>query len=235
MCYLLINGLAVILGSLLGPGICRRLKKTFQQNVTYLFASITAAIGISLLLKGGNLSIVCVAVILGMMVGSQMDLDGALKKMIDRIQVKLSGNSSGSKEGQIEQETEASQLLASSFVLMVCSTSGMVGAMTAALTGDFSVLFTKAMMDLAACICFSAITGPILAVTAVPVLLVLFLFYGIGSAAAAVFTEAVIADFCACGGIIQLLNAIKMASGKDIAVINVIPALVISIILSVIF
>lgn len=219
-----LNGIAIIVGSILGPVIRRWMKPNFQAHIMYAFTAVTFAIGIMLLNKGGNMTVATLALLIGAFIGEQLELDDVVSRNIMTLQDKVSKDSSGSDS--------SCQILISALVLLVCSTTGMIGAVTTRLTGDYSVLATKALLDFVACLCFSMTTGYLLAVSALPVLIVLFAFYAITGVIGPVFTEQMIGDFCACGGMIQIINALKIVRGKEVPVINFLPALPLAFVIS---
>ena len=59
------------------------------------------------------------------------------------------------------------------------------------------------------------------------VMAVLLLFYSISGLIMPYLTEEIIGDFSACGGLIQLLNAIRIAGLKDVPVADFLPSLMI--------
>ena len=112
------------------------------------------------------------------------------------------------------------------FSLYCISTTGVIGALNLGFQGDAAVLTTKAIMDFSATIFFAAGSGLILAVISLPLVFMLFLFYGLSNILMPCLTPEMIGDFSACGGMIQLLNALRIAKIKNPPVADYMPALV---------
>ena len=87
--------------------------------------------------------------------------------------------------------------------------------------GDSSVLATKAIMDFIASVFFAASSGGVLAVICLPLGLILWLFYQLSG----ILMPHLTGDFSACGGLIQLLNAMRIAKLKNPPVADYMPAL----------
>lgn len=216
---ILLDSVGVVAGSLLGILVGKKLRPEIQEHMMLYFGGITLAIGISLLCKGGNLSVAVIALVLGGMLGELIRID-------DRIHALISWLQKNSSAGRNQSNREGTDLFLNAVVLIVLSTSGMLGAMTGALTGDYAVLITKTVMDFSSCVFFAMITGPIMMAAAVPLFVILMLFYLLAGMLQPVISTQMTLDFCACGGIMLLLNGLGVAGIKKIPVSNLIPALV---------
>lgn len=220
-----INGIAILVSGLFGMLLRNRVRPEMQAHFMPVFAAITTAIGIGLIAKGGNSAVATLALLGGMVIGELLKIEQRLLHMITAVSKRLpflpaqDGETTG-------------QLFISAFVLTVCSTAGILGAMTARLTGEFDLLLIKALLDFAICLFYTISAGPIIMLLSVPVMAVLFAVYGVTALFAPVITEQMTLDFCMCGGMIQIVNAIKMMRGKDVAAANLVPALLLSLLIS---
>ena len=81
-------------------------------------------------------------------------------------------------------------------------------------------------MDCVASIFFAGSSGFILSVISVPLAMILMAFYWLSGILMPLLTPEMIGDFSACGGLIQLLNAMRIAKIKNPPVADFMPALV---------
>lgn len=210
MHILVINVAALAAGTALGCLLRKYVPKVLQENSMLYFAIITAVLGIRLINRTASLSAVVIAFLLGGVVGHFLKLDLRLQSLPQKF----------SKEG-----TDTSTLLVG-FTLFCLSTSGILGAMDMGFSGDSTMLITKAIMDFLAAVFLAASSGWILMIIAIPLGVILFGFYFASSLLMPLLTEEMIGDFCSCGGMILMLNALRIAKIKDPPVTDLIPALV---------
>ena len=221
---ILLNGLTIILGTLIGLVFRKYLRREYQACFTPITAAVTAAIGIGMVVKGGSYVVVILSMMAGFLLGCALQLESRLTRLTDALARRLPGAQGG---------PEAQSCFTSAFMLTVCSVAGLTGAMTARLTGDFSLLQTKAVLDGMICVFFALTAGPVILLLCVPTLAVLFLVYfGTGLLAASI-SEAMIANFCLCGGIVLLLNAARMLRDDKFPILNMLPALLLVFVFSI--
>ena len=139
-----------------------------------------------------------------------------LDERVAALPQKLAGGKSGFDAGT----------LMTGFTLYCVSTSGILGAMDLGLSGDTTLLMIKAVMDLLAAVFFAAAgAGWMQLLIAVPLGIVLFGFYFLSKILMPYVTPEMIGDFSSCGGMILIVNALRMTKLKNPPVLDLVPAL----------
>ena len=122
---------------------------------------------------------------------------------------------------------EAYLLQVATVIVLFCfSGTGWYGALYEGMTGDGSILITKAILDgVTACI-FGALLGKIVPWLAAPQLVIMLALFFLSELVSPFITSAMNADFSAMGGIITLAAGLRMTRIKtDIRIINLLPSL----------
>lgn len=134
-----VNVITVMVGSILGwlfkRGIPERVSKAAMTGL----GACTLYIGISGSLCGENVLILIASVVLGAITGTLLDIDGVINRMAEKIENKFK------KEGKKGSVAEG---LVSATLLFCVGSMTVTGSIQAGLTGDHSVLITKATLDL---------------------------------------------------------------------------------------
>lgn len=169
----LVNVVTVVAGSLIGllfkKGIPERVSKATMIGL----GACTLYIGISGSLCGENVLILIGSMVLGAISGTLLDIDGAINRLAERVenQFKKDGKKVSLAEG-----------LVSATLLFCVGSMTVTGSIQAGLTGDHSVLITKAMLDLVSAMMLASSLGVGVLLSAVSVFVIqgaLVLFAGI--------------------------------------------------------
>ena len=123
--------------------------------------------------------------------------------------------------------------VSAALVLFCCGGTGWYGALNEGLTGEGSILITKAVLDgVTACI-FAALLGKIILCLCLPQLAVYLTLFFVAGPVAPFITPEMIADFSAVGGMITLAAGLRLGKIKtDIKVLNLLPALILAFFIS---
>ena len=98
---------------------------------------VTIYIGVSGSLSGSNAILAVISMVLGGAVGTLLDIDGRLNRLGERLSEKLKSRNSRTAEGFV-----------TACLLFCIGSMTITGSLTAGLTGDNSVIYTKSLMDL---------------------------------------------------------------------------------------
>ena len=206
------NVTAILLGTAIGCLFRKRISDTLRENSMLYFAIIAAALGIQMLSRVSQMTAVVFAFLMGGIAGHALKLD-------QRVGM-LAGKSRDSAQNDI------AQTLLVAFTLFCVSTAGFLGALELGFSKDATLRTTKAIMDFLCAVFFAASCGGILAVISIPLGVILTAFYLLSSLIGPCLTEEMIGNFSACGGLIQLANALRIAKLKDPPVLDLIPGLI---------
>lgn len=111
--------------------------------------------------------------------------------------------------------------LVTSIVLFCASGTGIYGSLTAGMTGDNSILFSKAILDLFTAAIFACNLGYV--VVAIPQFIVLFLLSILAQFILPMTNATMIIK--ACGGFLMLATGFRMAKLKNFPIADMIPAM----------
>lgn len=206
------NVLAVLLGTAVGCLLRRHISAGMQEHTMLYFAAISVALGVQMLSRVSQMTAVVFAFLLGGIVGHVLKVDQRTGVMVENIQTSA--------------QSETVQTVLVAFTLFCIGTTGILGAMELGLTGDPTLLTTKAIMEFLASIFFAASCGWVLAIVSIPLGLILAAFYLLSTYIAPYMTDAMIGNFSACGGLIQLVNALRISKLKNPPVLDLIPGLI---------
>ncbi len=139
MLGVIVNVITVIIGSSIGLLFKKGIPEKVSRAAMIGLGACTLYIGISGSLAGENVLILIAATVLGAIVGTLLNIDGAINKLAGKVEEKFkkNGNNVSVAEGII-----------TATLLFCVGSMTVTGSIQAGLTGDNSVLITKAMLDL---------------------------------------------------------------------------------------
>ena len=139
MLGVIVNVITVIIGSCIGLLFKKGIPDRVCTAAMTGLGACTLYIGISGSLCGENVLIVIASVVLGAILGTLLNIDGAINKLAKFVETKFK------KDGQNVSVAEG---LVTATLLFCVGSMTVTGSIQAGLTGDNSVLITKATLDL---------------------------------------------------------------------------------------
>ena len=139
MAGVLVNVITVLVGSLVGLLFKKGIPERVSKAVMLGLGACSLYIGMSGSLCGENVLILIVSVVLGAITGTLLDIDGAINRLAESVENKFK------KAGK---KTSVAEGLVTSTLLFCVGSMTVTGSIQAGLTGDNSVLITKATLDL---------------------------------------------------------------------------------------
>ena len=134
-----VNVITVLVGSSIGLLFKKGIPEKVCNAVMVGLGACTLYIGISGSLCGENVPILIGSVVLGAICGTLLNIDGAINRLAEKVENQFK------KDGK--KATVAEGLVTSTLLFCVGSMT-VTGSIQAGLTGDNSVLITKATLDL---------------------------------------------------------------------------------------
>lgn len=138
MLGVIVNVITVILGSSVGLLFRKGIPERISTAAMIGLGACTLYIGISGSLCGKNTLIVITSIVLGVISGTLINIDGAINTLAKSVETKFK------KEGQNISIAEG---LVSATLLFCVGSMTVTGSLQAGLIGDSSVLITKATLD----------------------------------------------------------------------------------------
>ena len=213
----IVNCAAILLGGALGlllkKGLPQKLSDTVMQGV----ALICIYIGVSGALEGQNALIATVAMVVGGVLGTLLDLDGRLNGLAHRL------------ERLIMREEKPGGTFGEGFTtatLLFCvGAMAVVGSLNSGLTGNHEVLFTKSLLDGVSSVIFASTLGGGVLLAAAPVLLYQGAITLLAQSLAPALSGAVVAEMTCVGSLLIVAIGANMLKITNIRVMNFIPAI----------
>lgn len=226
----IINTGAIVAGGLAGILFGRFLKENVQDTLSKCCGVSTLIIGIAGALEkmltvekggissgGSMLLVLCLTV--GGVIGEFLNLEGAFE-CFGRWLKEKTGNAKD--RGFVNAFVTAS--------LTVCiGAMAIVGSIQDGLTGDYSVLATKAVLDFIIIMVMSCSLGPGAAFSAIPVAILQGSVTALAGLVRPVMTEAALDNLSLVGSVLIFCVGINLLWGKKIRVANLLPAIVLAV------
>jgi uncharacterized membrane protein YqgA involved in biofilm formation len=149
----IINICAVLLGGTLGTLLGSRLPKRMQETILHGLGLVTLLLGISLAIKTSNILVVMGSILLGALLGEWWQIDRGLERLSEWLRALLARKASA---GSLGHFTEA--FITASLVFCVGPMT-LLGSIQDGLTGDFSLLAIKSLLDGFAALVFASSLG----------------------------------------------------------------------------
>lgn len=227
----LVNSTAVIAGGIVGLILKKGIKQRFQDIVTQAIGLAVIFIGVSggmsqlLILVNGKFEtqgsmMLIISLVLGALVGEAIDIEGYAERFGAWLKHKA--------------KSDSDSLFIEGFVttsLTICiGAMAVVGAINDGLTGDASMLYMKAILDLVIVIIFASTYGMGVLFSVIP----LTVFQGsitvLARVIAPYLTQNVINSMSMVGSILIFCVGINLVFKARIKVANLLPALFVSIV-----
>ncbi|MBC8448963.1 MAG: DUF554 domain-containing protein [Chloroflexi bacterium] len=217
----LINTVTVIAGGALGTLLGERLAPRVRHIVMQGVGLVTLAVGMSMALTTGNFIVVLVSICLGGIVGEWWRVEDRLDSAGQWLEARAA------RVPFLARGDFTRGFVTASLVFCVGPMT-ILGSIQDGLTGDYTLLAIKSMLDLFAGLAFAASMGMGVTFAALTVLL----YQGALTLGAAPFqailSEAMITEMSATGGVIILGIGFLLLEIKRIKVGNFLPALFIA-------
>lgn len=219
MIGVIVNVITVIIGSTVGL----LLKKGIPEKVSHAamigLGACTLYIGISGSLCGENVLILIASVVLGTIIGTLLDIDGAINLLANKVETKFKKASSG---------VSVAEGIISATLLFCVGSMTVTGSIQAGLTGDNSLLITKAMLDLVSSMMLASSLGIGVLLSAVAVFIIqggLVLLAGLISP---LLSTGAINEMTCAGSILIIMIGTNLMGITKIKVANFLPAIVLA-------
>lgn len=221
----LINVGTVLAGGGLGLLVGVRLPERLQRMAQAAVGLVTVLLGVQMALRTENVLLVLGSLLLGGLVGTLVDIEGALDRFGAWVERALFRGSAG---------RAARGFLAASLLFCVGPIT-VLGSFQDGLLGDYGLLATKAALDGVSAIVLAATLGPGVLLSAATVLV-----YQGGLTLSAgllrpLLSDAMVREMSAVGGLIILALGLVLLELRQLPVANYLPALAVAPVLVALF
>ena len=227
----IINTVAVIVGGLIGMALKNGLKKNVQDilmqacGVATIFIGASGTLAKMFVIEGNTISVkgtmlLIFSLVFGGMLGEMLRIEEKMDYLGERIKKAV--------------KAEKDNLFVEGFVnvsLIICvGAMAIVGSIQDGISGDYSLLATKAVLDLVIVLVFASTYGVGAVFSAVPI----FVYQGgitlIAAFGGSFLSETIISDLSFIGNALIFCVGVNIAFGKKFRVGNMLPALLVPIV-----
>lgn len=232
MLAVFVNCVAVVLGSILGLLVAGRMSRKMEDVIQTGAGFITLILGMQMAFKYQNVCFLTLAIILGGIIGTIIDLDTkilSLGKLLARL-VPQKNSESCPEKGDGENALSSNRNFAYAFlnasVLFCVGAMAILGSFKAGIEKDYSIIFTKSILDGFMAISFTAAMGIGTAFSAIAI----FLYQGaltlLSVAVQPYVSDVMLAELTGSGGVLICMIGINLIGLKKIKTANYLPAVV---------
>jgi len=220
----IVNALTVILGSSIGL----LLRKRFPENIkAIIFEGVglgTLVLGMKMAFQVEDFLIFIFSLIFGGIIGELVHLETRMEAMGDALKAKIK-----------TQDTRFTEGLVTAFLIFCIGSMTFVGAINEGLSGDRTLILTKAILDGFTSIALASVYGVGVLFSALPLFIIQASLTLLATQFQAFFSETVINQMTAVGGALILSIGLSLLEIKAIKTLNLLPGIFVVVVLVLIF
>lgn len=223
---LIINLVAILIGGLSGNFVGAKLSSKYKDQIMSGLALSILVVGMESALKGENFIQIILSMVLGLAIGTYLDIESRIEGLGNRIQKVVN-----KKEGDT---TFVEGFVSASLILCVGSLT-IIGALNAGLMGDNSLLITKSVFDGITAFILASTLGIGVMFSGLPLIIYEGAIFFLARFLKDFFTPAIMANINGVGGILILAIGFNMLRIRDFKSANMIPAIFLGILFAAIW
>ncbi|MEK3856850.1 DUF554 domain-containing protein [Cytobacillus sp. FSL H8-0458] len=225
----LVNGLLIIIGTLLGK-LLHRIPENMKGTVMHAIGLAVMVLGLQMGFKSENFLVVILSLVFGTVMGEYFALEDKLNKLGDWLESKIGSKGQGS----------ISQGFVTATLIFVIGAMAIIGALDSGIRGDHSVLYTKSIIDGFTSLILTTTLGIGVLFSAFPVMLyegLIALFATqIDRFVPQLLMDSFIKEMTATGGIMIFAIGLNLTGITKIRVANLLPGILVTgVIVSVVY
>lgn len=217
MLGVIVNVITVILGSCIGLLFKKGIPEKISTAVMTGLGACTLYIGISGSLVGENVLIVIASVVLGVVSGTLLDIDGKINKLAKKVETKFKKDN---------KNVSIAEGLVTATLLFCVGSMTVTGSIQAGLAGDNSVLITKATLDFVSSMMLASSLGFGVMLASVSVLLIQGSLVLLASLISPFMSMGAINEMTCVGSILIIMIGTNLMGITKIKVADFLPAII---------
>lgn len=217
----LINVGAILFGSLIGIVLGKNIKTKYQDAAISAASLALVLLGLQMGLKTNNILLVIISLTLGSLLGEWLEIDLLMDRFGLWVEKKIANGRQGFYKGFVYAS-----------LLFCIGPMGIMGSIQSGLVGDHSILITKGVIDGIFAVVLSVTMGWGVIGSAVSVLVYQGALVLGAQWVQDLFTDAVINEMTATGGLIIVAIALNLLEIKKFKTANMLPAILIAALLA---
>ncbi len=215
----IVNALAIIAGGIIGLLFKNVIPEKISESLLKTTGLAVIAIGITLIFRGENFTLLIISLILGTIIGESIDIEGILERFGAYIESKMKNKESNVALGFV------------TCTLVYCVGSmAIIGSIQSGLTGNHDILFSKALIDGITSVSMAVTMGVGVIFSSISVFVYQGIITTLASFMQSLLGEVVVNEMTAIGGVIIMGIGLNFLEIKRIKVGNLLPAIFLPII-----
>lgn len=229
-----LNVAAVLVGAALGVFLGDHLPKRVRTGAMQALGLVVVLVGIQAALKTQNVLILLGSLVVGGVIGAVLGIEIGLERLGEALEARLSRGTKFHEDDLTLPNSgrSISAAFVTSSLVFCVGPMAILGSLQDGLTGDFSTLAVKSLLDFFGAIAFASTLGAGVFLSAATVLLYQGGLTLSASAVRALLTEPMIVEMTAAGGLMILGIGLRLLEVRKLPVADMLPALAIAPILT---
>lgn len=220
----LINAGAIVVGSTAGLILHSRLPRRVTDIVFQGLGLFSLFIGFNMAMRTSHMLLMIFSIVLGSIFGELMSLEAGMEKLSENLKTRLKSSNEKFTEGMI-----------TAFLLYCMGSMTILGAFEEGLGGEPNLLLAKSVLDGFSSVALASALGIGVLFSILPLLVYQGGLTLLAAQLQEVFTELVIDELSAVGGLLLIGLGINLLEIKRLRIMNMLPALVIIVVLTLMF
>lgn len=226
MIAVFVNCATVIVGSIIGLIFSRKVSNELSNIVTAAAGIISVVIGLQMAFKYNSIIVLSLALIAGGLLGSWWDIDGKILSLGKWLERRFAKTESAGSDDAPKQNFAYAFLNAS--VLFCVGAMSIVGSFKAGIDKDYTLIFTKSILDGFMAVVFAAAMGPGTLFSALSILVYQGLLTLSSTWIEPFISEAMLTEISATGGALIIMIGINLLQLRSLKTANYLPAIVLA-------
>ena len=232
-----LNIVAIIIGSVIGILIGKKLSEKFRRLITDVLGCVTAISAADALSsywdasltqalpQGGAILVVVFSLLIGAAIGSWLKIEESLEVFGEKLKSKFDK----------KEESNFVEGFVSASLVFAIGPLAILGSISDGMGTGIDQLVLKSTLDGFTSIAFAASLGWGVALSSLPVGIYQFIWTAIGISLGAILADYQIAAMTAVGGVLLIGISLRLLRIKDIAVANLLPAIALAPLIALLF
>lgn len=220
MLAVFVNCAAVIAGALIGCVFSRKISSSLSDIVQTGAGVITLIIGMEMAFEYESIICLAICLFLGGIIGTWIDIDGAILKLGTKLEGMVKKPAASKGEGNF------AYAFLNASVLFCVGAMAILGSFKAGIDHDYTVIFTKSILDGFMAIVFAASMGIGTAFSCLSILVYQGLLTLLAGVVAPYIDQKLLNELTACGGAMIIMIGINLLGLKKIKTANYLPGLI---------
>lgn len=216
MFAVIVNTIAVIIGSLIGMALKKGIPEKVSRAILKGIGLCTIVIGIQGAVKEENILLLIISIAAGIGIGEWLNIDGNLDRFTNAIIRRVSRR--GTETANISQN------MINAFLITSVGAMTIVGSLDAGLRQDFNMLYTKSLLDFITCIMLAAALGVGVLLSAILTFVVQAAIVLLAQYLAPFLSDGLILELTCVGSVMIIAIGLNMVGLTKLKVLNFLPA-----------